>query len=732
MGKCKKSGSAIEEDPGGGNNEIEKSKKEILIDENWHAAYKNSLRSVDDLAQYLALNKTEKTSLTQVLRNYHMRIPAYYFSLIKNITDQNDPVRKQCIPSVDEIREEIHETIDPLGEEKTSPSSCLVHRYPDRVLLLVTGKCFMYCRHCTRKRLWKSKTSEPTLGDIDEALQYVTKNSHIREVIVSGGDPLTLSTERIDYILSSLSGIKNIEVIRIGTRAPVVLPQRVDDDLCAALGKYKNLWINVQFNHPAEITAESAYACRKLQKCGIPMSNQSVLLKGINDDSRVMLELCHKLQEIRVRPYYLFQCDPVVGASHFRTPVWKGVDIIEKMRGHTSGMCVPTFVVDGIDGKGKVPLGPDYLVSRLDDGVILRNYNHELFYYHSPKDDENVRVSAMKKSKVPSIGIAFNLKRDHEDDKFEEYDEIETIESLKKEIEALGFDVLLFEQDDNFLKNITEKKPDFVLNIAEGIGTTRGRESQVPAVLESLGIPYSGSDPIALGVTLDKYLTHCVLKSAGIPVPEMFMVKDSQEVVKLKNIFETKKMYVVKPRWEGSSKGIFLNSVVDNFQDLKERVHEILDQYHQPALVEEFLENDEITVGVYGNNGVASVLGMMKIVPQQKSQKIFIYSIETKRDWQNKVKYEPQNKIPSSVQTKITQAVLAAFEALEIRDIARIDFRLDSHDNPKIIDVNLLPGLSPRYSDLPILYRLNGGAYPELIKTILQESFKRYGLPWLV
>lgn len=358
----------------------------VLAESNWHTAYLNSLKNTEDLSKFISISEVEKPILKQVIKTFHMRIPLYYLSLVKNLANQHDPIRKQCIPSIEEIEGEIHEKIDPLGEEKNSPAPCLVHRYPDRALLIVTGKCFMYCRHCTRKRLWRSRIPEPTLKDIDLALTYVKENKEIREVIVSGGDPLTLPTEKIDYILSSLKDIKNIEVVRIGTRAPVVFPQRIDENLCKVLEKYENLWINTQFNHPKEITSQSALACKKLQRCGIVISNQSVLLKGINDDIKTMLELCHKLQNIRVRPYYLYQCDPVVGAHHFRTSIWRGIDILENMRGHTSGMCVPTFVVDGIDGKGKIPIGPNYVLSISPEGLTFRNYKNETLFYFNPKE----------------------------------------------------------------------------------------------------------------------------------------------------------------------------------------------------------------------------------------------------------------------------------------------------------------------------------------------------------
>ncbi|MDD4957472.1 MAG: KamA family radical SAM protein [Candidatus Omnitrophica bacterium] len=350
----------------------------------WQDEDANSIKNIDDLSRNIPLLKGRKETLRKVAKLFHLRIPKYYLSLIKNIEDTKDPIYMQCVPSPEEIKYSEHDKMDPLGEVKTEATRYLIHRYPDRALLLVTGRCFMYCRHCTRKRLWRCAVAEPSLEDIDEALNYVRENEQIREIIVSGGDPLTLSTEKIEHILSAVSAISTIEVVRIGTRAPVVLPNRIDSELCAVFSKYPKLWINVQFNHPREVTGEATEACRRIQMTGVPMSNQSVLLKGINDDPGVMTELCHKLQSIRVRPYYLFQCDPVVGAAHFRTSVFKGMEIMDSMRGHTSGMCLPTFVVDGVDGKGKIPIAPNYIVSVTDKSLFLRNYAKEVFEYHNP------------------------------------------------------------------------------------------------------------------------------------------------------------------------------------------------------------------------------------------------------------------------------------------------------------------------------------------------------------
>ncbi|MFH1459382.1 MAG: KamA family radical SAM protein [Candidatus Omnitrophota bacterium] len=348
---------------------------------------KKSITTVEQLSKFIDFDSTTQKALNEIVKKYHMLITPYYFSLIKDLKDENDPIRKQCVPMIEELFYNSAEKIDPLGEKATSVTNILVHRYPDRVLLISTSRCFMYCRHCTRKRLWQNNNVEPTLAEIRSSLDYVRKNESIREIIISGGDPLTLDPERLDWILEEASSIAHIQCIRIGTRTPVVFPERITKSLCRILSKYNKLWINIQFNHPREITPESTEACRMLQKCAIPLSNQTVLLKGINDSVAVMKELCQKLQAIRVRPYYIFQCDEVVGASHFRTSIFKGIEIIENMRGHTSGMCIPKFVVDGPNGKGKVPLDPQYMLSMTPQKVILRNYNNEVFEYFNPQSD---------------------------------------------------------------------------------------------------------------------------------------------------------------------------------------------------------------------------------------------------------------------------------------------------------------------------------------------------------
>ncbi|MFH1783318.1 MAG: ATP-grasp domain-containing protein [bacterium] len=332
-----------------------------------------------------------------------------------------------------------------------------------------------------------------------------------------------------------------------------------------------------------------------------------------------------------------------------------------------------------------------------------------------------------RKKHIGTIAIVYNLKKKNSvGDECEEYDEIETIHSLREEIRKYGFRVRLIEQDRDFLANIIRRKPDFVFNIAEGKGNTRTRESQVPCILESIGIPYSGSDALSMAITLDKYLTNTVLRSGGIPVPRMFLAENGDELGKTRGIFSGGKKYVVKPRWEGSSKGIFLDSVVGDIAALKKKLRRVLVSYKQPAVIEEFVEKDEITVGVCGNK-LPRILGMMRISPQDGQGVDFLYCLENKKDWRTKIKYEPSSVIPRKMQAKLERYALGAYKALGLRDVARIDFRIGTDGIPRVIDVNPLPGLSPVYSDLPILCGLGGITYESLIHAILQESLKRYG-----
>ena len=327
--------------------------------------------------------------------------------------------------------------------------------------------------------------------------------------------------------------------------------------------------------------------------------------------------------------------------------------------------------------------------------------------------------------KISLIGIVYNLKdKSRTDDLHEEYDEIETIEAIRSELEALGASVALIEQTNDLASELIKIKPDMVFNIAEGIGKTRSRESQVPCVLESLFIPYTASDPVSLGVTLDKYLTNAVLERSGVPVPAAFTAENPEDAGKIAKSFCYKGEWILKPRWEGSSKGVFDDSLAFSSDEVERKAKRLMEIYEQPVIIEEYLPGDEITAAVRGNSH-PEVFGMMKISPKDK-KKNFIYSIEQKRDWRKKIVYEGEETVPGEIAAKIKEYAALAFKALGLRDIARIDFRVDRNGIPKIIDVNPLPGLSPAYSDLVIMCRLSGRSYAEIIQSIISNALGRY------
>ncbi len=368
----------------------------------WRWQFKNRIAAVEELARFIPLTAEEQVRLRLVTAEYPLSITPYYFCLI-NPQDPNDPVRKQAIPAFEEVSLCGFGEEDPLEEHRDSMVPGLVHRYPDRVLLVLTDICPMFCRHCTRKREWRHGGWVRTPAEIERMLDYVRRHPAVRDVIISGGDPLTLSNRRLEEVISALRRIEHVEIIRIGTRYPVVLPQRIDDELCAMLSHYSPIWLNTHFNHPNEITPEAALACDKLLRSGVALNNQSVLLRGVNDSVETQLKLCHGLLKIKVRPYYLFQTDEVRGTEHLRTPVETGIKIIAGMRGHTSGLAIPTFVIDLPGGGGKVPLQPEYVISQTEDSLILRNYQGHVFSYRNPRpaiDTSKIRRRNGKKGQL--------------------------------------------------------------------------------------------------------------------------------------------------------------------------------------------------------------------------------------------------------------------------------------------------------------------------------------------
>lgn len=372
--------------------------------EDWRWQMQHALRTANQLAELLPFSPREKKVLPQLEHLYKTSIPPYYFSLIQ-VDDPRDPIRLQSVPSpLELVSQSGEEREDPLEEDKDSPVPGITHRYPDRVLFITTPTCSMYCRFCTRKRVTMDREGwdAPSRDEI-RMIEYIRSRPEIHDVIVSGGDPLMLPLAKLKWFLTELAAIDHVGIIRIGTRVPVTLPQKLfDPELIDILAGAEKVWIQTHFNHPAELTPEAARGCRNLLRGGMPINNHSVLLKGVNDSVATMRLLMRGLLRIKVRPYYLFHCDPVTGAGHFRTSVWKGLEIIEGLRGHVSGLAVPQYVVDGIRGAGKIPLMPNYLVSASENSVVLRNYEGMLFRY-APEDKANAAPEGVASTGVSNL-----------------------------------------------------------------------------------------------------------------------------------------------------------------------------------------------------------------------------------------------------------------------------------------------------------------------------------------
>jgi lysine 2,3-aminomutase len=357
----------------------------------WKWQIKNSIKTIEKFEQLtgITFSDEERAKLNKTMERFPLSITPYYASLISKKNFRNDPVFKQAFVNIQELTVLDNELEDPLSEESDSPVEGITHRYPDRVLFHVSNTCAMYCRHCTRKRKVGDVDYIPSKEQLKKGIEYIRYTTQVRDVLLSGGDPFMLPDSQLDWLLGELTQIPHVEIVRIGTRIPVVLPYRVTDELVSILKKYQPLWINTHFNHPREITASSKKALRKLADGGFPLGNQSVLLADVNDCPRIMKSLVHKLVQNRVRPYYLYQCDLSEGLSHFRTPVGKGIEIMESLIGHTTGFAVPTYVIDAPGGGGKIPVVPNYIISWSTNKVVLRNYEGVITTYKEPENYEN-------------------------------------------------------------------------------------------------------------------------------------------------------------------------------------------------------------------------------------------------------------------------------------------------------------------------------------------------------
>jgi lysine 2,3-aminomutase len=353
----------------------------------WHWQFRNRICDSAKLAERIPLSDKEKCEIDTVCKSFRMAVTPYYLSLI-HTGDTNDPIRRMCIPSVQEMLPCANDRTDPLNEDADSPVPHIVYRYPDRVLFLVTMECAEYCRFCTRRRIVGEEDHAISDSEIETAVMYIRKHNEIRDVLISGGDPLTLSTQKLETIVKAVRAIPHVEIIRIGTRVPVVMPMRITQELLDMLKKYQPIWINTHFNHPNELTPDSKLACRMIADAGIPLGNQTVLLNGVNNDLETMKTLMKELVRNRVRPYYLYQCDLSRGISHFRTPVEDGINIVHGLQGFITGFAVPKFVLDCPGGGGKVPINYDYVLSHDSEKYVLENYAGKTYTYPQPAKKE--------------------------------------------------------------------------------------------------------------------------------------------------------------------------------------------------------------------------------------------------------------------------------------------------------------------------------------------------------
>ncbi len=352
----------------------------------WVWQLKNRITSIEQLEEHLDLTPEERAGCVFANQKLALAITPYFFNLIDR-DDPDCPIRKQVIPREGEMQVAPEELLDPVGEEGSMPVNGLVHRYPDRVLFLVTDRCAAYCRYCTRSRLVSNAQDYNFHPQYEDAIRYVETHPEVRDVLLSGGDPLLLSDRKLDTLLTRLRAVPHVEFIRIGSRIPVFLPQRITPELCEILRKHGPIWMSIHVNHPRECTRDLYEACERLSFAGVPLGNQSVLLSGVNDDVETMRALVHRLLRMRVRPYYLYQCDLITGSAHLRTNVEKGLEIIEGLRGHTTGYAVPQYVIDAPGGGGKVPVNPEYVSEITSKGVVMRNYEGREFRYPQPTAD---------------------------------------------------------------------------------------------------------------------------------------------------------------------------------------------------------------------------------------------------------------------------------------------------------------------------------------------------------
>jgi len=749
---------------------------------NWHDwqwQLRNRIRTVPRLLEYFP--GLDPAGIPAAAAKFPLAITPYYAALVRR-PEATDPIFRMCVPQAAELFDcpYLHE--DPLEEDQDSPVPGLVHRYPDRALLVVTSMCAMYCRHCTRKRVAGQRESCISNSRLERAVRYLRAHPEIRSVIISGGDPLTMSTQALEAVIAGVRSVTSVETVRIGTRAPVTLPMRVTDDLVAMLRNYHPIFLNTHFNHPAEITAEAAGACRRLADAGIVLGNQSVLLRGVNDDPLVMEELCRGLLRHRIRPYYLFQCDLVRGVEHFRTPISRGIEIMEYLRGRLDGLAIPTYVVDCPHGGGKLPVLPNYVVSASPTHTVLRNFEGMLVAYPEPLNRETAEPAAPatgggvapgvwelaagrntkilprnamrldrrrqraeraeaaaraqtvvgqpaeRRRQAPRpgrlhLGLVYDLRSDYLREGFTaeqvaEFDSEETIMNLAETLRELGHEVELIGHARALAKRLVAGDRWDLVFNIAEGVSGRSREAQVPALLEMYSIPCTFSDPLVCAMTLDKALTKRMIAAAGLPTPRFRLVGAEAEV----EAVDLPYPLFAKPNAEGTGKGVDATSRIETPKQLRQVCRRLLAKYAQPVLVEEYLPGREFTVGILGSGAEARVLGTLEVAVRADAP-TRDYGYLVKEKCEKFVEYLPVTR--DGLRAEIEQLALAAHRVLECRDVARVDVRLDAAGRPSFIEINPLPGMHPTHSDLPMIATAEGLSYRELLDAIVRSAMRR-------
>ncbi|MCK8601194.1 KamA family radical SAM protein [Syntrophobacteraceae bacterium DRH4] len=700
----------------------------------WHWQLRHRITDVENLARIIQLTEEELQAVAERKVPLPLAITPYYASLIYR-SDGLQALRRTVVPVCAELNSTADEAEDPLGEDSDSPVPGLVHRYPDRVLFLTTDVCSTYCRYCTRSRMVGGKNgSSSSFQRWSRAIEYIQETPSVRDVLLSGGDPLTLSNDRLEWLLVRLRAIPHVEMIRIGTKAPVVLPQRVTLALTRMLRRYHPLWMSVHFTHPNELTSEVIHACNRLADAGIPLGSQTVLLAGINDQVDIMKRLYHGLLKMRVRPYYLYQCDPIPGSAHFRTPVSKGLEIMRGLRGFTSGYAIPAYVIDAPGGGGKVPLLPEYIAGRDGDALVLANYRGKLYRY--PDCGEKASRRGPRKGKIAArpqnreqveggpfkIGITYDLREEYLAEGYSreetaEFDRPDTIEGIDSTLQTLGFQTDRIGHVRNLVLRLAAgDRWDMVFNIAEGL-KGYGREAQVPTLLDAYNIPYTFSDALVLSLSLHKGMTKRVIRDLGIPTADFAVVESVAEAARLTLPFPL----FAKPVAEGTGKGISAASKIRTPAELAAVCGLLLSAYQQPVLVETFLPGREFTVGIVGTGEETEAIAVIEIFLKEQAEND-AYSYKNKEHYEELVEYRLVN---DATARQAKEVAIASWKGLGCRDAGRIDLRVDAHGVPNFIEVNPLAGLNPTHSDLPILCRMAGVSYEQLLDRIMRSALKR-------